>query len=69
MLGEPVSRRGAQITTEVFERLPKAAAARFAWFPAMRSGRADLMIFDMPSLFSGGEAFRLWLRGRGICLT
>jgi hypothetical protein len=57
-LGEPVARRAARITAEVFERLAKAAAARFV-VPVMRSGRADLMIFDMSNPSSGAAGSRL----------
>jgi len=70
VLGEPVARRAAQITAEVFERLAKAAAARFV-VPSDEewpSGLDDLRHAE-PIQRRCGEAFRLWLRGRGICLT
>ena len=70
VLGEPVARRAAQITAEVFERLAKRRR-RVSWFRVMRSGRADLMIFDMsnPSSGAAGSRFVYGCAVQGIWLT
>ena len=66
VLGEPVARRAAQVTADVFERLAEAAGARFVvpgddeW-PA---GLDDLRHAESIQR-RGGEPFGLWLRGPG----
>ena len=65
-LGEPTAQRAARVTVEAFERLARAAAARFIvpgdeeW-PA---GLADLRHAESIQR-RGGEPVGLWLRGPG----
>jgi hypothetical protein len=54
-LGEPAAERASRISIEVVEPLAQAAAMRFI---VTTSGPTDLMIFDMPRVFSGVAAYR-----------